>query len=76
VLAENAHESGSAVKARLYSAIRKFDRSRSSTIGGLRLTGISADAAILFMILAILILWYTIIDPGLHDNWLPFIRPQ
>lgn len=54
---------GKAIKTRLYPALYRFDKSRSSTIGWVTLTGISADAAILIVVLAVLIVWYTIINP-------------
>ncbi len=59
------HDAGRAMGSRLYLAIRKFDQSRSGTIGGITLKGISADAAILIGILAFLIAWYTLINLGL-----------
>ncbi len=46
-----------AIGSRLYLALRKFDKSKSSTIWGVELTGISADAAILILILGVLIAW-------------------
>lgn len=47
-----------AMVMRMYSAIRKFDESKSSTIWGVELMGISADAAILILVLGVLIAWY------------------
>jgi len=51
--------------SRLHLTLRKFDQSKSSTILGVDLIGISADAAILILTLGFLIAWYTFINPGL-----------
>jgi hydrogenase-4 component B len=56
---------GRAMGSRLFSAFRRFDQSRSGTIGGVTLMGISADAALLIITLALLIVWYTLINLGL-----------
>jgi len=75
VIADNAHESGDALKNRLYSFVRKFDRSRSSTVGRVTIMGISADAALLFVILALLIVWYILAHPDVPESWLRFFAP-
>lgn len=49
-----------AMGIRMYSAISKFDESKSSTIWGVELMGISADAAILILVLGVLIAWYVL----------------
>ena len=64
-VAKTVRDLGKAMGARLYSACRRFDQSRSGTIGGVTLTGISADAALLIGTLVLLIIWYTMINPGL-----------
>ena len=46
--------------SRLYLAFRKFDQSKSSTVLGIKLIDISADAAILILILGVLIAWSTL----------------
>lgn len=76
VIADNAHESGDALKNRLYSFVRKFDRARSGTVGRVTVTGISADAALLFVILALLIVWYIIVHPDIPESWLWIFRTQ
>ena len=58
-----AGNAGKAIKARMYPVLSRFDKSRSGTIGRVALKGISADAAILIIVLIILIVWYTIINP-------------
>lgn len=58
-----AGNAGKAIKARMYPVLSRFDKSRSGTIGRVDLKGISADAAILIIVLIILIVWYTIINP-------------
>lgn len=55
-----AGNAGEVVKSRIYPALRRFDKSRSGTIGRVALKGISADAAILIIVLIILIVWYTV----------------
>jgi NADH:ubiquinone oxidoreductase subunit 5 (subunit L)/multisubunit Na+/H+ antiporter MnhA subunit len=69
-------EIGRTMGFRLYSACRRLDQSRSGTIGGVTLTGISADAALLMMTLAFLIVFYTLIDLGLPNLRLPFSLSQ
>lgn len=49
-----------AIGSRMYLALRKFDESKGSRIWGVELIGISADAAILILILGILIAWYVL----------------
>lgn len=69
-------EIGRTMGFRLYSACRRLDQSRSGTIGGVTLTGISADAALLMVTLAFLIMFYTLVDlivPGLRS---PFSLSQ
>ena len=44
---------------------RKFDQSKSTTVLGNNLIGISADIGILIFILGLLIVWYTITNPSL-----------
>lgn len=53
------------MNSRLYLAFCKFDQSKSSTLCGVDLRGISADVAILILTLGFLIGWYTIINSGL-----------
>lgn len=43
----------------LHSSFRKFDQSKSITVLGINLIGISADTAILVLVLGFLIAWYT-----------------
>ena len=43
---------------RLNLGLRRFDESKSSTVIGVKLIGISADSAIVILILGILIAWY------------------
>jgi hydrogenase-4 component B len=52
-------DAGRVIGSRLFLASRRFDQSRSGTIGGVTLMGISADAALLIVALAFLIVWYT-----------------
>jgi hypothetical protein len=47
----------------IYSANRRFNRSRSAKIGGTNYEGIGADAALLIVALTILIIWYTLVNP-------------
>jgi hydrogenase-4 component B len=49
------------LRYRLYTDFRRFDKSRSGTIGKVNLTGISADAALLIVVLMFLIVLYTFI---------------
>jgi len=55
-----AGNAGKAIKTRMYPVLSRFDKSRSGTIGRVDLKGISADAAILIIVLIILIVWYTV----------------
>ena len=50
--------------ARTYLACRKFDQSRSGEIFGLKLVGVSIDAGILFILLALLIAGHVMLNPG------------
>lgn len=47
----------------MYLSFRKFDESKSSTVWGVKLTGISADVAILILILGLLIARYSLTKP-------------
>lgn len=58
-----AGNAGKAIKIRMYPVLCRFDKSRSGSIGWVTLTGISADAAILIIVLIVLIVWYTITNP-------------
>ena len=49
------------LRTRLYTGLRRFNKSRSGTIGKINLTGISADAALLIVVLMLLIVLYTFI---------------
>jgi hypothetical protein len=60
-------DAGRVIGSRLFLASRRFDQSRSGTIGGVTLMGISADAALLIVALAFLIVWYTLSNLGLPD---------
>ena len=51
--------------ARIYLACQKVDHARSGMIFGLKLAGVSIDAAILFILLALLIAWHVMLNPGL-----------
>lgn len=53
------------IGTRVCLACHRFDQSRSSTICGLKLVGVSNDAALLFALLALLIAWYALIHLGL-----------
>lgn len=46
---------------RVYTGFRRFDQSRNGEIGKINLTGISADAALLIIVLMLLIVWYNFI---------------
>lgn len=69
-LVTTADNMSKALKTRLCRVFHRFDRSRNRTVSWITLTGISADAAILIGVLAILIVWYTIIH---HE--LPGMKP-
>ena len=58
-------DGGRTMGSRLYLSFRSFDQSRSGTISGIKLMGLSADAAFIILILAFLIVWYILINPGL-----------
>ena len=58
-----AGNAGNAAGSRLFGIISRFDRSRSGKFGGIILSGISADAALLIIVLIALIIWYTLINP-------------
>lgn len=53
------------MRSRLYSSFYRFDHSKSATVLGIDLIGISADVAILVFILGFLIAWYTLTNPSL-----------
>ena len=53
------------IQSHIYSDFREFDESKSSTVFGIDLIGISADVAILVLALGLLIVWYIITNPGL-----------
>lgn len=55
-----------------YSSLRKFGQSRSGTIGGVTLTWISADTALLIITLAFIIVWYTLDNPGIPGQKIIF----
>jgi NADH:ubiquinone oxidoreductase subunit 5 (subunit L)/multisubunit Na+/H+ antiporter MnhA subunit len=56
---------GKTVGSRLYLGCRRFDQSRNGTICGIKLRGLSADAALLIAILAFLIVGYIMVNPYL-----------
>lgn len=63
------------VANRLNQSFNSFSKTRSGTIGKINLTGISADAALLVLVLTLLIVWYILIDPGLPSLKMPvFMR--
>lgn len=64
-LMKSIQDISKAMTSHLYLAFRKFDQSKSSTIFGIDLIGISADAGILILILGVLIAWYSFISFGL-----------
>ncbi|MDD2202538.1 MAG: hypothetical protein PHQ21_09465, partial [Firmicutes bacterium] len=66
---------GSAITSRLLSACQRLDHSRDGTIGDITLAGISADAAILLVVLAVLILLYAYIELDLPSLRLPVSLP-
>jgi len=61
IIVTSVRNTSRAMASRIYLAFRRLDQSRSSSIGSVTFMGISADAAILFFILAVLIVWYTLI---------------
>ncbi len=58
---------GTNMKSRIFLDSRRFDKSRSSNIGGIELVGISADVALLIIMLLLLIICYTLINPNLPN---------
>ena len=66
---------GSTIISRLLSACHRLDHSRDGTIGNITLAGISADAAILLVVLAVLIVFYAYIELGLPSLRLPASLP-
>ena len=57
-------ETGRLIKSRLLSACCRLDHSRGGDFGNITFAGISADAAILMVTLAVLIACYTCFNPG------------
>ena len=49
------------LRTRIYTDFRKLDKTRSGAIGKINLIGISADAALLIVVLMSLIAWYTFV---------------
>lgn len=71
---EATAEIGRTMGSRLHSAFYRLDNARGGTIGGITLSGISADAALLMFALAILLVSYSYIRfslPGLR--WPSFL---
>ncbi len=62
---ESIHHIGEAMSSRLCSDLRKFDKSKSSTVFGINLIGITADVAILILSLGVIIVLYTLMNPSL-----------
>lgn len=56
---------GSKIGSGSNSRLRKFDESKSSKVLGSELIGISADIAIVILVLGLLIAWYAFINPSL-----------
>jgi len=69
-------EIGRTIRSRLLSACHRLDHSRDGAIGKIALAGISADAAILLVTLAILIVCCTYFDLGLAGLRLPTSLPS
>ncbi|NLM09268.1 MAG: NADH dehydrogenase [Clostridiaceae bacterium] len=65
--------SGSMMIRRIYSVLGKFGQNRNSTTGGVTLSWISADTALIIIALAFLIVWYTLINPGLSEQRLIYM---
>ena len=61
----SVRDTGRITRSRLLSACHRLDHSRGSTVGGITLSGISADAALLMATLAILIVCCANLDLGL-----------
>ena len=55
----------STLTSRLSLGFHKFDDSKSTTVLGFDLIGISADVAILILVFGVLIAWYTLMNFGL-----------
>lgn len=51
---------GSMLASRLGMALRRFDQSRKAAIGRIRLVGLSADGALLMLMLMLLIAWFVL----------------
>ncbi len=66
---------GRAIRLSVSSAYRKMNNSTDGALGSITLPGISADAALLMMTLAILIACYTCIDLQLPNLRLPLSFP-
>ena len=64
------------IRSRVLSACSRLDHSRDSTVGGVTLSGISADAALLLVTLAILIMFYASLDLGLANLRLSSYLPE
>lgn len=64
------------VRCRLHSTNQKFNQSRSGSIGKITLKWVGADAALLIVALTVLIVWYTLINPGLPGQRLPAFLTQ
>ena len=58
---------GTNMKSRIFLDSQRFDKSRSGNIGGIELMGISADVALLIIMLLLLIVCYTLVNPGLPN---------
>lgn len=56
---------GGRMGSRMNLDLRKFDESKTSTVLGIKLMGISADIGILMFIVGVLIAWYTLVSFGL-----------
>lgn len=70
---------GNAINYKALTVLRRFSRERRSIIGGLTLTGLSADAGLLITTLVLLIVWYTLIninplDTGLYSFLIRWVR--
>ena len=56
---------GGTMGSRFNLNLRKFDESKTSTVFGVKLMGISADIGILMLIIGVLIAWYTLVSFGI-----------
>lgn len=63
-LAVSLKNIGGLLGTKLYKDIRKFDESKSSTLWGVDLVGISADIGIFILVLGFLIAWYILVNSG------------